>query len=230
MPLTNDFTIGGIRVQVVKKAVKNLHLTVHPPDGRVRIVAPDRMPLDTIKAFTVSKLAWMRRHIEQIQAQERESQRDFVDRESHLLWGSRYLMRVEEREAPPAVELRHREIVLRIRPGTDRARREEILRAWYRSQVRAAAAPLLARWQPILKVEVRAVFVQKMKTKWGSCSPRKGTIRLNADLARKPPECLEYVLVHELSHFIVTGHGERFKSLMTRHIPDWKQRRARLNY
>ena len=228
--MDHGFTVGGIRVELVKRAVKTLHLTVHPPEGRVRIVAPERMPLDAIRSFTASKLPWIRRHVAELQAQERESRCEYVDQESHLLWGSRYLMKVEERDAPPAVELRLRELVLFIRPGTDRRRREEILWAWYRAQVHAAVAPLLARWQPILKVKARAVSVRRMKTKWGSCNPGKGTIRLNADLARKPPECLEYVLVHELAHFIVTGHDGSFKSLMSRHLPNWRQLRARLNH
>jgi len=150
-------TIGGIHVEVAKKAIKNLHLTVHPPHGRVHIVAPERMQLDTIRLYAISKLPWLRRQIAELQAQARESSREYVNRESHFVWGSRYLLKVVEREAPPTVELHKRQLVLAVRPGTSEAQRHEILAAWHRAQVRAAVVPLLAKWQRILKVEARAV-------------------------------------------------------------------------
>ena len=178
-----SLTIGGVHVEVVKKAIKNLHLTVHPPQGHVRIVAPERMQLDTIRLYAISKLPWLRRQIAELQAQARESSREYVNRESHFVWGSRYLLKVVEQEAPPTVELHKRQLVLVVRPGTSEAQRHEILAAWHRAQVRAAVAPLLAKWQCILKVEARAIFVRQMKTKWGSCNPKKATIRFNTDLA-----------------------------------------------
>jgi predicted metal-dependent hydrolase len=222
-------TIGGIHVEVVKKAIKNLHLTVHPPQGRVRIVAPERMQLDTIRLYAISKLPWLRRQIAELQAQARESSREYVNRESHFVWGSRYLLKVVEREAAPTVELRKRQLALVFRPGTSEAQRHEILAAWYRAQVRAAVAPLLAKWQRILKVEAQAIFVRQMKTKWGSCNPRKATIRFNTDLAKKPLACLEYVLVHELAHLIEPTHSERFRAILSRHLPNWPHLRNQLN-
>ena len=222
-------TIGGIHVEVVKKAIKNLHLTVHPPQGRVHIVAPERMQLDTIRLYAISKLPWLRRQIAELQAQARESSREYVNRESHFVWGSRYLLRVVEREAAPTVELRKRQLVLAVRPGTSEAQRHEILAAWHRAQVRAAVAPLLAKWQRILKVEAEAIFVRQMKTKWGSCNPKKATIRFNTDLAKKPLACLEYVLVHELAHMIEPTHSDRFRAILSRHLPNWPHLRSQLN-
>lgn len=222
-------TIGGIRVEVDKKAIKNLHLTVHPPQGRVHIVAPERMQLDTIRLYAISKLPWLRRQIAELQAQSRESSREYVNRESHFIWGSRYLLKVVEREAAPTVELHKRQLVLAVRPGTSEAQRHKILAAWYRAQVRAAVAPLLAKWQRILKVEAQAIFVRKMKTKWGSCNPNKATIRFNTDLAKKPLACLEYVLVHELAHLIEPTHSDRFRAILSRHLPNWPHLRNELN-
>jgi hypothetical protein len=227
--MAEALTIGGIQVEVRKKDIKNLHLTVHPPQGRVRIVAPARMQLDTIRLYAISKLPWLRRQIGELRAQARESSREYVNRESHFVWGSRYLLKVVEREAGPTVELRPRALVLMVRPGTSQARRHEILAAWYRAQVRLSVAPLLAKWQRILKVEARATYVRQMKTKWGSCNPRKATIHLNTDLAKKPPACLEYVLVHELVHLIEPRHDDRFREILSRHLPNWQHLRDQLN-
>jgi predicted metal-dependent hydrolase len=225
----DGFAIGGIHVEVVKKAIKNLHLTVHPPQGRVHIVAPERMQLDTIRLYAISKLPWLRRQIAELQAQARESSREYVNRESHFVWGSRYLLKVVEREAPPTVELRKRQLVLAVRPGTSEAQRHEILAAWHRAQVRAVVVPLLAKWQGILKVEARAIFVRQMKTKWGSCNPKKATIRFNTELAKKPLACLEYVLVHELAHLIEPTHSDRFRAILSRHLANWPHLRNQLN-
>ncbi|MGD0838565.1 MAG: SprT family zinc-dependent metalloprotease [Polyangia bacterium] len=222
-------TIGGIGVEVENKAIKNLHLTVHPPQGHVRIVAPERMQLDTIRLYALSKLPWLRRQIAELQAQARETSREYVNRESHFVWASRYLMKVVEQQAAPTIELRKDELVLTIRPGTDQAQRHEILAAWYRAQVRAAVSPLLAKWQRILKVEAQAIFVRQMKTKWGSCNPAKAAIRLNTDLAKKPPACLEYVLVHELAHLIEPTHSDRFRAILSHHLPNWPHLRSQLN-
>ena len=221
--------IGGINVEVVKKDIKNLHPTVHPPRGDVRIAAPQRMQLDTIRLYAISKLPWLRRQLETIRAQEREPARDYVNRESHLVWGQRYLFKVVERDGPPTVELRRRDLVLQVRPGTDKARRQEILAAWYRDQVRTAALPLLAKWTRVLKVEAGAIFVRRMKTKWGSCNHNAKHIRLNTQLVTKPKDLLEYVIVHEMVHLIEPTHSERFLTILGEHYPTWREARAELN-
>lgn len=227
--MQTQITLAGIVVDVVKKNIKNVHLSVYPPTGRVRIAAPLRMKPETIRVFAISKLAWIKQQQKKLRAQERESPREFLDRESHFVWGKRYLMRIVEVDAAPAIRLRHRTIDLKIRPGTSFANRERIVDAWYRDQLKAAVPGLIAKWQRRLDVKVDRFFVQRMKTKWGSCSPARGSIRLNTELAKKPPQCLEYVIVHELSHLIERRHNDLFVQLLDRHIPQWRAIRDELN-
>jgi predicted metal-dependent hydrolase len=221
--------IGDVHVEVVKKDIKNVHLTVYPPEGRVRIAAPQRMQKDAIRLFAISKLPWIRHQQDAIRAQERESAREYLDRESHYVWGQRYLLRITERDAPAAVELGHRELILYVRPGTDEVRRQDVLAFWYREQLRATVAPLMMKWTSALSVRVEHLFVQRMTTKWGSCNPTAATIRLNTELAKKPPECMEYVLVHELTHILEPTHSDRFRSIMDQHLPHWPHLRDELN-
>jgi len=227
MPTRLD--LGGIPVDVVFKDIKNVHLSVYPPAGRVRIAAPARMNLDTIRVFAISKLGWIKQQRKKLQEQERETPREYLDRESHYVWGKRYLLQVIENDAPPAVELKHRKIVLWVRPGTGEDKRQAIIEAWYRGLIKSAVPPLIAKWQPILGVRVERFFVQRMKTKWGSCNANSKSIRLNVELARKSPDCLEYILVHEMAHLLVRHHDERFKSLLDRHLPNWRLVRDALN-
>ncbi len=221
--------LGSLTIEVRFKDIRNVHLGVYPPDGRVRISAPRYATLEAVRLFAISKLRWIRQQQRKLREQEREPPREYVPRESHYLWGRRYLLQVVQAEAAPSVELKHRTMLLRIRPGTAAARREEILAEWYRGQIRAALPALLARWEPVVGVRVRRVFVQRMKTRWGSCNHTAGTIRLNTELAKKPRECLEYILVHELVHLLEPTHSPRFLELMDLHLPQWKALRARLN-
>lgn len=221
--------LGDFHAEVVRKAIKHVHLSVYPPDGRVRIAAPAGMELETIRLFAIAKLAWIKRQQRKILAQERETPREFLDRESHYVWGKRYLLKVVEKEAAPAVELGHSSLLLQVRPGCDAARRQEILDAWYREQIRQAVPALLEKWQPLIGVRAGKVFVQRMRTRWGSCNPVSGYIRLNTDLAKKPPECLEYIVVHELTHLLEPTHNARFASLMENFLPHWRQVRDALN-
>lgn len=221
--------IGDLEVEVVRKDIKNVHLSVLPPAGRVRLSAPAHMKLDTLRVYAVSRIQWIRKQQEKLRAQERETPRDYVERESHYLWGKRYLLTVEERDEPPKVELTHRQMILRVRPGSPKGKREDILAAWYRNQLRKAVPPLVARWEPMLGVRVEKFFIQHMKTKWGGCSPERRTIRLNTELAKKPPECLEYLVVHEMLHLLEPTHNGRFMGLMERFMPNWRNRRDALN-
>ena len=225
----SQIKLGDIPVEVVLKDIKNVHLGVHPPTGRVRISAPKRMSLATIRIFAISKLDWIKRQQTKLREQEREAPREYLDRESHYFWGKRYLLAVRESDAPPSIELTHSRMLLRIRRGTDEDKRRELVEAWYRDQLRAAVPSLLARWQPLLGVSVRRFFVQRMKTKWGSCNQKARTIRLNTELAKKPPECLEYIIVHELVHLLERTHNDRFLALMDRFMPKWKFHRQILN-
>lgn len=221
--------LGGLQVEVTRKAIKHVHLSVLPPDGLVRVAAPQGMALDTLRLFVVAKLAWIRAQQRKLQAQARETPREFLSKESHFLWGKRYLLDIRQADAAPVVSLTPRLLQLQVRPGTSPERCAEVLEAWYRQQLRAALPALLSRWEPLLGVKAGRVFVQRMKTRWGSCTPATRALRLNTDLARKPPECLEYIVVHELMHLLEPTHNTRFVALMDLHLPQWQQLRARLN-
>jgi len=225
----SQIKLGDIPVDVVLKAIKNVHLSVHPPTGRVRIAAPKRMSIDTSRVFAISKLDWIKQQQTKLREQERETPREYVDRESHYVWGKRYLLTVSESDEPPSVELKHSRMVLRMRPGTDERRRQALMEAWYREQIKQAVPLLLARWQPLMGVRVERFFVQRMKTKWGSCNHKARTIRLNTELAKKPAECLEYIVVHELVHLLEPTHNARFVALMDRFMPKWQFHRQVLN-
>ncbi len=221
--------LGGIAVEVVRKDIKNVHLSVHPPTGRVRIAAPARLSLDTIRVFAISKFSWIKRQRQKLQAQERETPREYLDRESHYVWGRRYLLAVIEEGKPASIESSHNRIFLRVRPGTDRGKREALMEQWYREKVKSAAPALIAKWERLMGVKVRKIFVQRMKTRWGSCNHRAGTIRLNTDLAKKPKGCLEYIIVHEMAHLLEPTHNEHFLALMERFMPRWQSHRETLN-
>ncbi len=221
--------IRDITIEVVLKNIKHIHLTVHPPQGKVRVTAPRRMQLETIRLFALSKLQWIRKKQEAMRLQDRETIREYLNRESHCVWGKRYLLRVVERDAPATVALGHSELLLHVRAGTDQSHHRELLASWYRDQLRVAVEPLIKQWSGVLGVSVKRLFVQQMKTKWGSCNPRARTIRLNTELAKKPPEYLEYVLLHELVHLIEPSHNDRFYSILARHLPQWSSLRDQLN-
>ena len=227
--MSAQVNLGGIAVDVVLKDIKNVHLSVYPPKGRVRISAPARMSLDTIRVFAISKLGWIKQQQKKLREQERETPREYLERESHYVWGRRYLLTVDEAVRAPTVELKHSRMLLRVRPGTDEGKREAIVQEWYREQIKLAVPPLLARWEPLLGVKVARFFVQRMKTQWGSCSPGTRSIRLNTDLARKPRECLEYIVVHEMIHLLEPTHNARFVALMDRYMPKWQHHRQALN-
>jgi predicted metal-dependent hydrolase len=227
--MVSQIKLGDIVVDVVLKDIKNIHLSVYPPAGRVRISAPRRMSIDTIHAFAASKLDWIKRQQSKLQQQERETPREYVDRESHYVWGKRYLLEVCESDEPPSIELKHSRMIMRVRPGMGERKREALMEGWYRGQIKMAMLPLLAKWQPIMGVRVARFFVQRMKTKWGSCNCEAHTIRLNTELAKKPPECLEYVVVHELAHLLESTHNARFVALMNRFMPKWQFHREVLN-
>jgi predicted metal-dependent hydrolase len=220
--MAKQLKLGDMEVDVAFKNIKNVHLSVHPPTGRVRISAPSRMSLETIRAFAISKLGWIKQQQKKLQEQDRESPREYINRESHYVWGKRYLLKVSERNKAPSVELKHSQMLLWIRPGTNGIRRHAILEKWYRDQLKKAVPPLVAKWEPLLGVKVKRFFIQRMKTKWGSCNPGAGHIRLNTELAKKPPECLEYIVVHEMAHLLEPTHNARFRAMMDRLMPKWK--------
>lgn len=221
--------LGDLAVDVVLKEIKNIHLSVYPPTGNVRISAPLRMDLDTIRVYAISKLGWIKKQQQKMRDQERESPREYLDRESHYVWGRRYLLKVIEKDAAPTVELKHSKMHLQIRPATSYARKEAILEEWYRERLKEAVPSLIAKWEPLMGVKVERFFVQRMKTKWGSCTHASRNIRLNTNLAKKPPECLEYIVVHEMVHLLEPTHNSRFMSLMDQFMPKWRFFKEELN-
>ena len=227
--MSTQIQLGDMSVDVVRKDIKNVHLSVHPPTGRVTIAAPAHMSLDTIRVFAITKLAWIRQQQTKLQQQEREAPREFLDRESHYLWGKRYLLKISEIDQPPTIELKHSKMLLRVRPGTHQAKCQAIVEEWYRQQLKQAAPPLIAKWEARLGVKAERLYVQRMKTKWGSCNHHARTIRLNTDLAKKPAECLEYLIVHELVHLLEPTHNARFIALMDQFMPKWQSHRQTLN-
>ena len=221
--------VGKVEMDVVQKDIKNVHLSVYPPNGRVRVSAPQHMSLDTIRVFVISKLGWIKQQQRKLREQERETAREYLDRESHYVWGQRYLLEVVERAAAPSVQLKHRTLMLQVRPGSEEEKKQAVLALWYREQIRHALPEMVTRWEQRLGVEISRFFVQHMKTKWGSCNPTTGTIRLNTELAKKPHDCLEYILVHEMVHFLEPTHNARFQQFMDNFMPMWRFQQEELN-
>lgn len=223
------FTLGDISIEMKCKSVKNIHLSVHPPEGRVTLVAPQGTRFDVARAFAISKLGWIRDQQTKLRTQERETVRQFVTRESHFLWGRRYLLSVVETDSRPRVWCDHKHITLVVRPGSDREKRSEVMHEWHKSLLHEVIPQLIAKWEPRLGVTVAKYHLQRMKTKWGSCNPRAGNIRLNTELVKKPKDLLEYVVVHEMAHLIEPTHSERFLALLDDHFPGWREARDELN-
>ncbi|MEO8082480.1 MAG: SprT family zinc-dependent metalloprotease [Ardenticatenales bacterium] len=221
--------LGEIAIAVTRKAVKHVHLSVHPPQGRVTLVAPTDTRPEVARAYAISKLGWIRDQQAKLRGQAREAPRQFVTRESHRLWGRRFLLTLVEMDAKPSVRLSHRRIMLTVRPGSDVATREAVMHEWHKSLLHQAVPPLIRTWEAVLGVTVSRYFLQRMKTKWGSCNHRAGTIRLNTELVKKPKDLLEYVVVHEILHLIEPTHSERFVALLDAHYPAWREARSELN-
>ena len=221
--MAETIQLGEIAVALTRKDVKHVHLSVHPPSGRVTLVAPIGTRSEVARAYAISKLGWIRDQQARMRGQARETARQFVERESHYLWGRRYLLTVREEEAKPSIRLSHRAIMLTVRPGSSGAKRAAVMHEWHKSLLHEAVPELIARWEPKLGVGVSDYFLQRMKTKWGSCNHRARTIRLNTELVKKPKDLLEYVVVHEMLHLMEPTHSERFLGLMNKHYPAWRE-------
>lgn len=227
--MAETIRVGPIVIALTRKDVKHVHLSVHPPGGRVTLVAPTATRPEVARAYAISKLGWIREQQAKIRGQARETPRQFVERESHHLWGRRYLLAVKEHDEKPSIRLSHRTIMLTVRPGSSGAKRGAIIHEWHKTLLHRSVRELIARWEPRMGVQVIGYFLQRMKTKWGSCNHRRRTIRLNTELVKKPKDLLEYVVVHEMLHLIEPTHSKRFIGLMTKHYPTWREARAELN-
>lgn len=227
--MTETILLGDISIAVTRKDIKHVHLSVHPPHGRVTLVAPKSTRLEVARAYAISRLGWIRDQKRKLARQARELPRQFVNRESHYLWGLRQLLTVVHRDAKPCVALDHKRITLTVRPGSNATKRAEVIHEWHKELLHKAVPPIIRRWERKLGIEVRGYFLQRMKTKWGSCNHRLGHIRLNTELVKKPRDLLEYVIVHEMAHLIEPTHSERFVAILEKHYPTWRDARAELN-
>jgi len=222
--------VSGIDVDVVKKDIKNLHLAVYPPTGRVRLSSPYSMKQESLRLFIISKLGWIKKHIRNMNSQIREPEREYIQGESHWVEGQRYLLNIIEKEASPKVDIRNKKYIdLQVRPGSNKAKKEEIMKEWYRNRLKAQIPDLITKWEDTLGVELEDWGVKLMKTKWGSCNIEERRIWLNLELAKKPIRCLDYVVLHEMAHLKERHHNDRFKALLDTYLPGWQNVREELN-
>jgi predicted metal-dependent hydrolase len=225
-----QITVSNITIDVIRKDIKNIHLAVYPPTGRVRIAAPLSVNDDAIRLFAISKLGWIKRHQREFDAQERISPREYKQRESHYFQGRRYLMKIIEKDEPPKVILRARSnIELYVRPNTSFEKRQEVITEWYRVELKKLIPAIIDKWEKSLNVNIDEWQVKQMKTNWGTCNIEKKSILINLELAKKPLHCLEYVILHEMVHLLERHHNERFLYYMDTFLPNWKQIRTELN-
>ncbi|MBT4922483.1 MAG: M48 family metallopeptidase [Rickettsiales bacterium] len=227
--MITQLELGKLNIDVTQKDIKNIHLSVYPPNGKVRVSAPLTMPIDIIRVFLISKLGWIKKQQQKLIGQDREAPREYLNRESHYFNGERYLLKVLEHNKPPKITLNHKTISLFIRPETSEEKRKKIFDEWYRCQLKSKVPALIEKYEKIMGVKVLNFGVRKMKTKWGSCNPVNKKIWLNLELAKKPPECLEYIVVHELTHLLEPTHNENFVSLIGKFMPNWKVYKDELN-
>lgn len=226
LAIDTNLVISGIAVQVLRKPIKNLHLSVCPPDGHVRIAVPLHMTDDNVRLAVITRLSWIKKQQASFQAQPRQSEREMVTGESHYVFGKRYRLEVIERRGRHEIVIKNNSTLqLFVNPGTSTQNRTLVLTEWYRHQLKARIPDLLQQWEPLIGKQVSAWGIKKMKTKWGSCNISQRRIWLNLELAKKPIECLEYVLVHELVHLLERHHNDRFRAHLDKYLPHWHQYR-----
>lgn len=223
--------IGELEIELTKKNIKNLHLSVHPPNGIVKISAPKHMDIESIRLFAISKLSWIRKQQKKFANQDRQPEREYVSGESHYFLGQRYLLNViYANKRKQGIEIRNKKYIdLYVRENTSKNLRERVMTEWYRNELRKLILQLIAKWEPIIGVKVEEFGIKKMKTRWGSCNPEAKRIWLNLELAKKSPACIEYVLVHEMVHILEKSHNEVFITYMDKFLPNWRAIKAELN-
>jgi len=225
-----QITINNIIIDIVRKDIKNIHLAVYPPTGRVRIAVPLKVSEDTIRLFAISKLSWIKRNQRKFEGQVRIPQREYKQRESHYFQGRRYLMTIVETEGTPKVVLKNKKFIeLHIKPNIETIKIHEIITEWYRTQLKKQIPAIIDKWEEVLNVKVDDWQVKQMKTKWGSCNIEKKRIWINLELAKKPEYCLEYVIVHEMIHLLERHHNDRFLHYLNIYLPNWQKLKMELN-
>lgn len=226
----HQITIGELVIDVARKDIKNLHLAVYPPDGRVRIATPLNINDEAVRLFAISKLAWIKKHQANFETQERQTKREFVSGESHYFQGKRYLLNVIYYQGIPKIEIRNNTYIdLYVREGSNEAQRKQVMMSWYRRQLKQEIPSLIEKWEKNIGVKVDDWGIKLMKTKWGTCNIQAKRIWLNLELAKKDKHCLEYVVVHEMVHLLERKHGDRFVALMNKFMPNWKLYKDELN-
>ena len=223
-------SISDISAEIEWKEIKNVHLTIYPPNARIHVSAPLAMTEEAVRLFLITKQSWIRKQVSLVLDQNRQTPREYVSGENHYFKGHRYRLKVVYHNAPPKVEIQGNEyIVLFVREGTTVERRAEILREWYRFEFKSILPVLIAKWEETLGVKVNKWEVKQMKTLWGSCNHRTHNVIFNLELIKKPLHCIEYIVVHELLHIKVRLHNEEYTSLLNRYFPNWKQLKDELN-
>lgn len=222
-------TIGGINADVVYKDIKNMHISVYPPLGRVHVAAPLHVDEDSIRIAIIQRLTWIKKQQFQFRNAQRQTQREMVTGESHYLWGQRFRLELGAPALRSRIELAGRKLILSGPPSMDDSQRRKVLENWYRRQLRAAIPPLIEKWETIIGFSVEKWAVRRMKTKWGTCNPESRSLWFNTELAKKEPLCLEYIVVHEMTHFLERTHNDQFIALMDSHLPNWRSTRDLLN-
>lgn len=225
----NHITLGNMSIDVIQKDIRNIHLSVYPPSGKVRIAAPLHLDIDTIRVYAISKLSWIKKQQQRFQKQERETPRDYINLESHYYKGKRYLLKVIESDTTPKVILKHKTIELYVRSETNRKKKQTILDEWYRENLKLTIPKYIQKWEKQMGVLVNEFSVKKMKTKWGTCNREEKRIWLNLELAKKHPHCLEYIIVHEMVHLLERNHNDRFINHLNNFLPDWRHLKEELN-
>lgn len=222
--------IAEIDVEIVRKDIKNIHFGVYPPSGRVRVAVPINVDDEAVRIAVISKLPWIRKQIQSFQNQERQSRREYVSRESHYYLGKRYLLSIQEGKGKQGISIhKSKGMILFVRPGSTAERREKILTEWYRNELKKIVAARIEKWETDLGVTVKAFGVRKMKTRWGSCNPKTGRILINLEMIKKPEQCIDYIVLHEMAHLIEKRHNDRFREILTHHMPRWQTYRDELN-
>lgn len=225
-----ELKIGEMSIDLIRKDIKNMHLAVYPPTGRIRLAVPTTTTDETIRLFAISKIAWIRKHQRNFEAQDRQTPRQYKERESHYFQGKRYLLRIIEQNAAPKVIFKTKTYIdLYVRPNTATAQRQAIINEWYRAELKKQIQPLIDKWQSRIDVTVADWQVKQMKTKWGTCNIEQKRIWINLELAKKPIHCLEYLIVHEMIHLLERHHNDRFRALMEQFMPQWKFYKEELN-
>ena len=229
MQNSKNIRISDIDIEVEYKKIKNIHLAVYPPDARVHVSAPDYCNDDDLRAFIISKLAWIKQQQADVLAQERETHREYISGENHYLFGKRYILRVVEVDDVPYIKAEHKYLMMYVRPGATREKRMEVLHEFYREKLHALLTEMFPRWEEKMDIHDFTWSILTMKTQWGSCMQQKRHIRMNLALARVPSECIAYVIVHEMSHLKIRLHNKLFEQMLSLYMPSWRKYRQQLN-